>query len=536
MSVVKCIKAVTQLLVFSTLSIAVTAAETHTVNINGYDYTLSLESHSRLGANHYLGSVVGESQSWVRMSKLAGRWHGLISMQGEKFRISVPAPSSASAPGPTAASVSTLRAESVDSFSQMPGAACAASSASTAQKVSINSVKASALSLPAAEKVQVSTLCAKTVNGECLLAELELAFDKKFQDALGAQAQSTATSIINVVEGIYLNDLEVSFDVLTTEFLTGETFSTTTDASDFLNDIQDKKATLAFVKNQRSLFHVITGRDFDDGTAGIAFTGELCGTSGFATGTSQVLTANGDSVSLTSLVVAHELGHNFGASHDGDAISNNSCGTGFIMEPTVSSANSNFSSCSISEIHTKIAGLSSADLSQCFNFPLAMSIVGNANNVSSANAGATFDAEFDVSIATASLAVSTLTLNGQVDTANGRFESVTFNGAACTVADGGATYSCTASNPAASSKLNVTGVGVQGDAQFSHDISVSNANLHEDDTSDNNLVVNVNVVGVAPTPTPTPTPSSSGGGGGHSGIALLLMLLMGFGLRGVRNA
>ncbi|HEX8723552.1 MAG TPA: zinc-dependent metalloprotease family protein [Pyrinomonadaceae bacterium] len=64
---------------------------------------------------------------------------------------------------------------------------------------------------------------------------------------------------------------------------------------------------------QRDLVHMFTGKDFLGSTIGIAFTGVTCNEPPFAYGISQ--SKFSQTKALRVAVTAHEIGHNFGASH-----------------------------------------------------------------------------------------------------------------------------------------------------------------------------------------------------------------------------
>lgn len=500
--------------------------------INGHEYQLTLIKNERISGagEHYSATLDGQPGAWARLSKIDQRWVGLVNLAGEKFRVDMSESGASSVPARQAA-VQTLAlvGESVDSYIDGPGTDCASVDVSEGSN---EHKRQSALHVPRVQAVQYSELCSNTVEGRCLLAELELVFDVDYQNVLGADAQATANSMINIVDGIYQNDLNVAFDVLTTEFLTSREFTSTTDASVLLDDIQAKKNTLPFVKNTRGLLHLVTGRNFNGGTAGIAFSGALCDSNGFGTGTSQLLVSgsSNDYVTLTSLIIAHELGHNFGAGHDGE---DNTCSDGFIMEPTISSQNQSFSSCSVNEMRTEIEKLSASAVANCFNFPLSISISDAGNNPTDVDAGVDFTSNYSVDVITASRALAELVINGSVDPDNARFSSVNAGGTDCVVASGGASYQCQLSNPESSINLEIVAQGLTGEAVLTHSLQYDDSELIESQSIDNSVEQQVSINGSA-SPQPQPQPpvvADESGGGGAAGNAMLVMLLSALFLR-----
>jgi hypothetical protein len=103
----------------------------------------------------------------------------------------------------------------------------------------------------------------------------------------------------------------------------------------------------------RGLAHLVTGKDLDGNTAGIAYVGTVCDAK---LGVS--LSQQSFGTTISALIMAHELGHNFGAAHDGEA--GTPCANvngGFIMAPSVSGFAS-FSQCSVASMRPVIQGAS----------------------------------------------------------------------------------------------------------------------------------------------------------------------------------
>jgi hypothetical protein len=88
------------------------------------------------------------------------------------------------------------------------------------------------------------------------------------------------------------------------------------------------------------LSHLFTGRELNGSTVGLAFLGVVCDYPTAKYGLTQVKNFQ----SFTSLIFAHEIGHNFGADHDS--------ATPSLMSPYIDSDNNSFSAFSLNEINT----------------------------------------------------------------------------------------------------------------------------------------------------------------------------------------
>ena len=164
-----------------------------------------------------------------------------------------------------------------------------------------------------------------------------------------------------------------------------ETFS---DAADPFTDESNSSALLAELvtyrqntpaQNSLGLTHLYTGRDLDGSTVGVAFDNVLC-----RNGPGAGLSEGNSSVTFDSLVAAHEIGHNFGAPHDGEA--GGACESeplDFIMAPVLNSS-TQFSQCTKTIMQANAAqascvvALPVVDMSIALNSPPAVVLLGSS--------------------------------------------------------------------------------------------------------------------------------------------------------------
>lgn len=470
------------------------------VIIGGNQYTAVLEERtdrleraigSELNSSHYWGRLHGESDSWVSLSRVDGNWQGIAAVDG-RLEIIDSTPSNDGGlhfSQPDTQALGTCATPSSQVIDDHPFEVARAT-------LDINSQ--APVTLPAT----YSDNCVATVDGICLLAELEMAFDAEFQQDFPTNFQDQAASMVNMVEGYYRNDLNIAFDLLTLEFVNNTVFSTTTNADDLLDDVRTKKDSnqLSFVQNRRALFHLVTGRDFDSTTAGIAYLGVACSFN-FNSGVSRLAPVSNPSLPISALITAHEIGHNLGAVHDGD---DNACASGFIMAPSVNPQATNFSSCSIDEIIAEI-DLNEASLDNCFNYPIDVSLDARAGNPVEMDAGASAQLLFDVSLAEAGRGAASVDIDGAITEGSGEITEVTANSNACTIAADGLSYACNVAGSAAPVTLAVTvtanGAGTLGvSAQADADNDPQLVDVDEGNSSvSSSITVNAVVVLSAPT-------------------------------------
>ncbi|MGB7925497.1 MAG: M12 family metallo-peptidase [Pyrinomonadaceae bacterium] len=187
-----------------------------------------------------------------------------------------------------------------------------------------------------------------TTDAVAVVRDVELATetDAEFVTALGgsAAANNEILSIMNMVEGVYQQQNELTFTIVFQHTWTnaasdpysrtapGGCYNNTVcggpppgglDAKGILNEFMEywntnfPPASPNANNPARDLAHMWTGKDVDGGTIGLAWIGVVCQNANYSYGFSQRI-ANDAVVKHT--VTAHEIGHNFNASHsDGQA-------------------------------------------------------------------------------------------------------------------------------------------------------------------------------------------------------------------------
>jgi hypothetical protein len=174
--------------------------------------------------------------------------------------------------------------------------------------------------------------------------------DYEFTSAQLLDAGAALTTRMNNVDGIFSMQLGVQLNVnrIDTFAANDDPFTDEADSSLLLDELTDYRSSTP-AQYDNGLTHLFTGRDLDTTTVGIAYTGALC-SRGFGAG----LTQGTHGVTMDSLIAAHEIGHNFGAPHDGTSGSACESETGeFLMAPRLNGSDE-FSACSITEMQDDV--------------------------------------------------------------------------------------------------------------------------------------------------------------------------------------
>jgi MYXO-CTERM domain-containing protein len=310
----------------------------------GQRFDIELEANSRLmsaarqnpllsGVEIYRGELAGRPGSWARIVVADGMPQGMFWDGQEMYAIEAPGDSIVDTSVPIIYRLADAR---VAAGSMTCGSMSMATTGAAAIDGLISELGTMSEAQGAIEEIEVGAIG-----------------DFEFTSSKGGNtgAATAITNRLNNVDGIFSQQLGIQITVNDIETFSGsnDPFTDVGDAAMLLDELSDYRSVTP-TQNRNGLTHLYTGRDLDGSTVGIAWNGALC-SNFFGAGLSE---GNG-SATFDSLVAAHEIGHNFGAPHDGQSGSACESETGqFIMAPQLNGSDQ-FSSCSIAEMSDDIA-------------------------------------------------------------------------------------------------------------------------------------------------------------------------------------
>jgi hypothetical protein len=327
------------------------------LNAGGDRYELRLRPKTHLGAlatrersraTAYEGRLTDRPGSWAAVTRVGNRWSGIwfdglhyYGIDSARALASISTEAASEAPDSSLVfRLSDALWEGVDFADDAIDPPRNAEQALELVGAELNSPES-----------QLATLVTKRL-------QIALVGDAEFNTRFGAQSGTTMLTLLNNVDTIFANQVGVRLQSAseTTFDTSNQPFTATTDAETLLTELRTFRGGST---QQRSagLSHLMTGRDLDGTTVGIAYLGTLCNSS-FSASLSQV--SSGTSI-FAALIMAHEIGHVFGAPHDGDP--DKACATTaadtFVMASQLrSSSQTTFSDCSLQQMAPLVASAS----------------------------------------------------------------------------------------------------------------------------------------------------------------------------------
>jgi hypothetical protein len=180
--------------------------------------------------------------------------------------------------------------------------------------------------------------------------EVGLMGDLQFYQRNGADTEQALVSRFNIVDGIFSDQAGLRITVGSLRIFTSTSNPFTTNVPEGLLKQLSKQRQSDSALQAFGLTHLVTGRTLNGDTVGIAFLSGVCDAY-FGTSLSEDM---GFDVTLSALIAAHELGHNFGAPHDTEAGSAcQSTPNGYLMAPAINYSG-HFSDCSLGQMQPLI--------------------------------------------------------------------------------------------------------------------------------------------------------------------------------------
>ena len=314
----------------------------------GRRFDLNLVANNRLlaampadaafeGIQVYRGQLAGYPDSWARIVMFEGLPRGLVWDGDTMFAIE--------APGDSAVEISEPMIYRLEDLIVAPGMmSCGA-----------KSISGNAAQVYESMTAEIGPVISQAAGA---VSEITMSIlgDSSFTNAQGGATAAAAaiTARLNNIDGYFSEQVGVQLNVQLIETFdaASDPFDGTLDPGTLLDQLSEYRMQSP-AHNSLGLTHLYTGRNFTSSTVGIAWRGALCD-SYFSAGLSEGRAG----VTTDSLIAAHEIGHNFGAEHDGQPGS--SCESEpetYIMSPSIN-GNDQFSACSIAVMQAEAAAAS----------------------------------------------------------------------------------------------------------------------------------------------------------------------------------
>jgi len=293
-----------------------------------------LPTDTNAAVAYYHGQVVGSSGSWVRLTWLAEAWQGGIYLDGE-----------------------LLLLERRERVSQL----LMHTDRSNSRHIIFRARDVRFLSA-----IDDGRLLGQQQhgidNGSDLMDELRegvvdpgmevpltLVVDSQFLQRHGGLATAEALARLNLLNGLFRQQLGTTFHLLSLNLVSDNANMVDPHPSNLLHEFRDYMRTGPGSDIERSgVVNLLSGRDMTGGFVGSAWQGSVCQEHNH-------FSVNEDfgGLTLSALIMAHELGHTLGAPHDGAGACADEPFDG-IMNAQINGSDQ-FSACSITEMALELA-------------------------------------------------------------------------------------------------------------------------------------------------------------------------------------
>lgn len=468
------------------------------------------------------GRLEGQPLSWARLTRTRRGWQGLVSDGNDVYAIEPAANLTGSLVQPSAAlpGYASVMYRLRDALIQASPALC-----SILNTDGTPYVGADALPIPdsrgrvnARAMLESIVRDASASTGPHLQLTLGVLADNEFYRNAGSDPEGEIVSRVNMVDGIWSSQigLKITLGPLTVWKSATEPFDST-DPNTLLRQVRDYRGSHSD-QMATGVTHLITGRNLDGDIVGISYMNSVCEGS-----SADSLSEGLHSSLMSSLIMAHELGHNFNAPHDGEAGACSSTPQTYLMAPKINFS-TQFSSCSVQQIQTRMQS------AQCLTPYQAPDVAVElpADSIS-AVAGTPFTLSFDAVAAGDDPSVN-VSANATLPAAL-TIQSATAAAGTCTISGGSVTCALGTLTPAQSVRIELKVVGAHaGNSSASVSVTSTNDSVAANDAAQ--VSIQLAAPPTAPVTGGSGDASHGGGGGGGSLDWLLLASLAGLG--GVR--
>jgi metallopeptidase family M12-like protein/uncharacterized protein DUF11 len=313
----------------------------------GRRFEISLGSNDRLMASKtqhsrlelYRGAIDGVAGSWVRLATRGDVLHGMMWDGTQLYAIEPAAEVRDSLTQPLPADApQTIVFRLADVTIDQGAAACASERSPT---------KGSEAFEKLAGELKNSAVAMQALGATRRL-DVSALSDAQFRARYASEqeARDAILTRLNNVDGIFSSQLSIEIHVATLSVpdAASDQLSAATVPNTLLKELALLRKRTPELSSQ-GLTHLFTDRDLEGSTIGIAYLDSVCDSQ------NAVGLTESRNTWLDSLVAAHEMGHNFGADHDGDAQGScpNTPSSGFLMAAVVSGTD-DFSPCSLTRM------------------------------------------------------------------------------------------------------------------------------------------------------------------------------------------